>query len=403
MLVAVYTLNFVDRVILGILVPPIKADLHLTDTELGFLGGTAFAIFYTALGVPIGRLADRFNRVWIIAVSLGLWSAFSGASGLVHSFGQLFIARLGVGVGEAGGVAPAYSLISDYFPPARRARALAIYSFGIPIGSASGILFGGLIASSINWRAAFLSVAALGLVLAPIFAYAVREPARGALDAASRAITAPAQAGPSHLFSKLSFWCLSIGGAMSSIIGYGMIFWLPSFFVRSYHFSLPQVSWCLAALTLVGGVIGIWVGGSLTDRLGTRRRSAYALVPAAAFVLCVPAYALGVLAPASLWSVAIFLLPTAFALVWLAPTVCAVQHLVPHDQRAFASASFLFIINLIGLGLGGLMIGRLSDLFAHRYGNESLRYAILSGTGFYLLAALLFLIAARRLPRDWHH
>jgi MFS family permease len=403
MLVAVYTLNFVDRVILGILVPPIKAELHLTDTELGLLGGTAFAIFYTALGVPIGRLADRFNRVWIIAVSLGLWSAFSGASGLVHSFGQLFIARLGVGVGEAGGVAPAYSLISDYFPPARRARALAIYSFGIPIGSASGILFGGLMASSINWRIAFLTVAALGLVLAPIFAYAVREPARGALDMTSRAITAPAQARPGDLFSKPSFWCLSLGGAMSSIIGYGMIFWLPSFFVRSYHFSLPQVSWSLAALTLVGGVIGIWVGGSLTDRLGSRRRSAYALVPAAAFVLCVPAYALGVLAPASLWSVAIFLVPTAFALVWLAPTVCAVQHLVPHDQRAFASASFLFIINLVGLGLGSLMIGRLSDLFAHQYGNESLRYAILAGTGFYLLAALLFLIAARRLPRDWHH
>ena len=184
MLLAVYTLNFVDRIILGILVPSIKAELHLTDTELGLLGGTAFAIFYTALGVPIGWLADRFNRVWIIAVSFGLWSAFSAASGLVYSFAQLFIARLGVGVGEAGGVAPAYSLISDYFPTARRARALAIYSFGIPIGSAAGLLFGGLIASSVNWRMAFLVVGALGVVLAPIFGYAVREPARGGFDAA---------------------------------------------------------------------------------------------------------------------------------------------------------------------------------------------------------------------------
>lgn len=403
MLLAVYTLNFVDRIILGILVPPIKAELHLTDTELGLLGGTAFAIFYTALGVPIGWLADRFNRVWIIAVSLGLWSAFSAATALAHGFGQLFIARLGVGVGEAGGVAPAYSLISDYFPSARRARALAVYSFGIPIGSAAGLLFGGLIASSVNWRVAFLVVGALGVVLAPIFGYAVREPARGGLDTRARAAVVPAgRAAVGALFGKVSFWSLSLGGAMSSVMGYGMFFWLPSFFVRSYHFTLPQVSWYLSALTLVGGMIGIWMGGWLTDRLGSRRRSAYALVPAAAFVLCVPFYALGVLAPPNVWTLPVFLVPTALALVWLGPTICAIQHLVPASQRAFASASFLFINNLIGLGLGTLMIGRLSDHFAAHYGNESLRFAILSGTGFYVLAALLFLIAANRLSRDWH-
>jgi MFS family permease len=403
MLLAVYTLNFVDRIILGILVPPIKAELHLTDTELGLLGGTAFAIFYTALGVPIGWLADRFNRVWIIAVSLGLWSAFSAATALTHGFGQLFIARLGVGVGEAGGVAPAYSLISDYFPSARRARALAIYSFGIPIGSAAGLLFGGLIASSVNWRIAFLVVGALGVVLAPIFGYAVREPARGGLDTRTQAAVVPAGgAAVGALFGKVSFWSLSLGGAMSSVMGYGMFFWLPSFFVRSYHFTLPQVSWYLSALTLVGGMIGIWMGGWLTDRLGSRRRSAYALVPAAAFVLCVPFYALGVLAPPNVWTLPVFLVPTALALVWLGPTICAIQHLVPASQRAFASASFLFINNLIGLGLGTLMIGRLSDHFAAHYGNESLRFAILSGTGFYVLAALLFLIAANRLSRDWH-
>lgn len=403
MLLAVYTLNFVDRIILGILVPPINAELHLTDTELGLLGGTAFAIFYTALGVPIGWLADRVNRVWIIAVSFGLWSAFSAASGLVHSFGQLFFARLGVGIGEAGGVAPAYSLISDYFPAARRARALAIYSFGIPIGSAAGLLFGGLIASRVNWRIAFLVVGTLGLVLAPVFGYAVREPARGGLEPSVRADVPPrAPAKRTALFGKVSFWALSLGGAMSSVMGYGILFWLPSFFVRSYHLSLPQVSWYLASLTLVGGVVGIWMGGWLTDRLGRQLRSAYALVPAVAFVLCVPFYALGVLAPPSVWTLPLFLVPTALALVWLGPTICAVQHLVAADQRAFASASFLFINNLIGLGLGTLVIGALSDHFKSHYGNDSLRYAILSGTGFYLLAALLFMVAARRLSGDWH-
>jgi MFS family permease len=248
-----------------------------------------------------------------------------------------------------------------------------------------------------------LVVGALGLVLAPVFVYAVREPARGGAEPSARGEAPPrVSAKRKALFGKVSFWGLSLGGAMSSVMGYGMFFWLPSFFVRSYHLSLPQVSWYLASLTLVGGVMGIWIGGWLTDRLGSRRRSAYALVPAAAFVLCVPFYAFGVLAPPSLLTLPLFLVPTALALVWLGPTICAVQHLVPADQRAFASASFLFINNLIGLGLGTVMIGGLSDHFKSHYGSESLRYAILSGTGFYLLAALLFVIAARRLSRDWH-
>jgi MFS family permease len=402
MLLLVYTLNFVDRIILGILVPPIKAELHLSDTELGLLGGTAFALFYTALGVPIGWLADRFNRVWIIAASLALWSAFSAGSGLVHSFGQLFIARLGVGIGEAGGVAPAYSMISDYFPQERRARALSVYSFGVPIGSAAGLLFGGLIASSVNWRLAFFTVGLLGLVLAPIFAYAVREPSRGGLDAAARP-DAPVSLSATWklLARKGSFWTLSLGGASSSIIGYGIFFWLPSFFARSYHFPLQQVSWIVGALIFFGGIAGIWLGGWLTDRLGTVRRSAYALVPAVASILCVPLYAFGVLAPASMWMLPVFLIPTALALVWLGPTICAVQHLVVPRMRAFASASFLFINNLIGLGLGTLLIGWLSDHFAVRHGTEALRYAILTGTGFYVISAGLFMWTARRLAQDW--
>jgi MFS family permease len=237
MLLLVYAFNFTDRIILGILVPPIKAELHLTDTELGLLGGTAFALFYTALGIPIGWLADRVSRIWIMAISLALWSAFAAASGIAQNFGQLFLARLGVGIGEAGGVAPAYSLISDYFPPARRAR--AIYSFGIPIGSAAGLLFGGLIASKVNWRMAFIVVGGLGLILAPLFRYAVREPVRGGLDAPAPGRRTPSLQDVTRLLAgKISFWTLSLGGGTSSIMGYGMFFWLPSFFVRSYHFSL---------------------------------------------------------------------------------------------------------------------------------------------------------------------
>lgn len=404
MLLLVYAFNFIDRIILGILVPPIKVELHLTDTELGLLGGTAFALFYTVLGIPIGWLADRLNRVWIMAISLAVWSAFAAASGFAQSFSQLFIARLGVGIGEAGGVAPAYSLISDYFRPARRARALAIYSFGIPIGSAAGLLFGGIFASRVNWRMAFIVVGGIGLVLAPVFRYAVREPVRGGLDAPAPAHpTASLQQVVRLLAGKISFWSLSLGGGTSSLMGYGMFFWLPSFFVRSYHLSLTQISWYLGALTLFGGVSGIWLGGWLADRLGSYNRAAYALVPAGAFLITAPLYVLGVLAPPTLWSLPLFLLPTALALAWLGPTICAIQHLVLPDMRTLASALFLFINNLIGLGLGALLIGRLSDHFASRYGSEALRHAILSGMGFYLISAALFLLASRHLAREWQN
>ncbi len=169
MLVVVYTFNFIDRQIVGILAVPIKADLGLTDAQLGLMGGLAFALFYTGLGIPVAMLADRVSRTWIITIALGLWSAFTAACGLAQNFWHLFLARLGVGVGEAGGVTPAYSLLMDYFPPGQRARAVSIYSFGIPIGSALGIVLGGVIASLIDWRWAFFAVGVAGIMLAPVF------------------------------------------------------------------------------------------------------------------------------------------------------------------------------------------------------------------------------------------
>jgi predicted MFS family arabinose efflux permease len=401
-LVFVYTLNFVDRVVLGALVPPIKAELQLPDTQLGLLGGTAFALFYTALGIPIGWLADRINRVWIVTLALGLWSGFTAMCGLAQSFTQLFLARLGVGVGEAGGVAPSYSLVADYFPPAQRARALGVYAFGIPIGSALGLLFGGVIAAWINWRMAFFIVGSAGLLAAPMLKLLVREPQRGALDGQRQTVAVPGFGSVLRLLlRKPSFWGLSLGGASSSIMAYGALFWLPSFFVRSYGMSLVQMSVFYSALTLVGGIAGIWLGGVLADRHGAVRRSAYALVPAAAFVLTVPGYVIGVLSPSLSWASVVFIVPIALGLVWLGPTTATIQHLVPPEMRAVASAIFLFINNLIGLGCGSLLIGALSDALQTRYGVDALRYAILAGTSFYLLAALLFYLSSRRLERDW--
>jgi MFS family permease len=400
-LLVVYTFNFIDRIVLGILVAPIKLELHLTDTELGFLGGTAFALFYSALGVPIGWLADRVNRVWIMAGALACWSAFTAGSGLAHSFLQLFVARLGVGVGEAGGVAPAYSLISDYFQPTQRARALGFYSLGIPVGSALGLLFGGYLAVAVSWRAAFIVLGIAGIVLAPLLIVTLKEPRRGHMAAGPRMAAASLPELARTLASKPSFWLLSGGAACSSIMGYGLLFWLPSFFMRSYGLSIAQVSHFYAGLLLIGGVAGIGIGSILADRLGKRSRAAYALIPAVAFLLILPCYAYGVFRPPGAFAFVFFLIPTALQLAWLGPVISAIQHLVPANMRSVASATFLFINNLLGLGLGSLLIGFASDELKARFGSESLRVAILGGTGFYVLAGVLFLLAARYMKRDW--
>jgi predicted MFS family arabinose efflux permease len=402
MLVLVYTFNFIDRQIVGILAVPIKADLGLTDTQLGLMGGLAFALFYTLLGIPIAMLADRSNRTAIMTVALVFWSAMTAVCGLAQNFWQLFLARLGVGVGEAGGVAPAYSLVADYFPPHQRARALGVYSFGVPIGSSLGILFGGVIASLVDWRTAFIVVGIAGIVLAPVFKAIVREPTRGRFDAKG-ATGAPVGFGEVMrvLLSKRSFWGLSFGASASSMMGYGMFFWLPSFFVRSYQLTLLEASLYYGAILLVGGIAGIWLGGSLADRFGAAKRRMYAIIPAIAFLATIPFYVGAVTSNSLALSFVLFLVPTALGLVWLGPVLSSIQHVVPPQMRATASAVFLFVNNLIGIGLGTVALGALSDALSAQFGTDSLRYAILAGTVFYLVAASLFLLSAKRLERDW--
>ncbi|PQA89757.1 MFS transporter [Marinicaulis flavus] len=420
-LVVVYTFNFIDRQIVGILAVPIKADLALTDTQLSLMGGLAFALFYTFLGIPIAMLADRSSRTWIMTGALAIWSAMTAACGFAQSFLHLFLARLGVGIGEAGGVAPAYSLISDYFPQEKRARALSIYSFGIPIGSALGILLGGVLTSYLGWREAFIIVGLAGLAIVPVFRLTLREPTRGGLDRAG-APRGPASIGDvvSTIIAKPSFWGLSLGAASSSMMGYGLIFWLPSFFVRSYGDALPEffawmpdafvpanpgpllyASYFYAAILLIGGLAGIWFGGAMADHFGKDRKGTYAFVPACAFLATIPFFLAGVTTH-SLWiAFPAFLVIQALSLVWLGPVLTAFQHLAHANMRATASAIFLFINNLIGIGLGNLAIGAISDALNARLGDESLRYAILCGTVFYFIAAALLFLTAPRLKKDW--
>ena len=401
-LLVVYTFNFIDRQIVGILAVPIKAELGLSDTELGLMGGLAFALLYTGLGIPIALLADRFSRTWIITVALTVWSGMTALCGIAANFWQLFLARVGVGIGEAGGVAPAYSLIADLFPPQQRARALSVYSFGVPIGSALGIVLGGVIATVIDWRVAFFAVGLAGVALAPVFRLTVREPQRGRFDRQRSAGPPPGiREVIRKLAQKRSFWLMSFGAASASMMGYGLFFWMPSFLVRSYRISLLDASLFYGAIALLGGVAGIWLGGWLSDRFGQTNRARYAVFPAIAFLATVPCYLLAILSPSLPLAFFALLVPSALGLVWLGPLVAAIQHLVPPDMRATASAVWLFINNLLGIGLGTWAIGALSDGLALRFGAESLRYSILAGTSFYVLAAGLFLLAARTLHQDW--
>ncbi|MFK7888331.1 MAG: spinster family MFS transporter [Gammaproteobacteria bacterium] len=401
MLVLVYTFNFIDRQIIGILAVPIKADLGLNDTQLGLMGGLAFALFYTTLGIPIALLADRMNRTWILSVSLALWSLMTALCGTVTNFWQLFLARLGVGVGEAGGVAPAYSMICDYYPAPQRARALSAYSFGVPIGSALGIIFGGLIASKVDWRYAFFAVGIAGVVLAPIFKLTVREPLRGQFDEGMRSEPVAFAESFSVLLGKPSFWLMAVGASFSSMMGYGLFFWLPSFFVRSFDMTLLNASLFYGTILLFGGLVGIWLGGMLADRLGASRKTAYVLVPAGAFLATAPFYLAAVLSNQLWLTFFLMLVPTALGLAWLGPVLSAIQHVVVPSMRATASAVFLLVINLIGLGVGTAALGWLSDLLEARYAEDSLRYAIVAGTVFYLIAALLLYLASKYLERDW--
>lgn len=399
-LVIAYTLNFIDRQIVGILAEPIKHDLQLTDSELGWMGGTAFALFYTALAIPLAMLADRKDRSWIITAGLGLWSAATALCGLAQNFWQLFVARMSVGVGEAAGVAPAYSLISDLYPPAQRSRALAIFSLGIPLGSSFGVLFGGLLAAHVDWRFAFIGIGLLGVLFAPFFKAVVRDPGHGRAEEGTRS-AAPTLAAVFRTISpKPAFWLLGFGAGTASLVSYGLAFWIPSFLARSYGLDLTDRSMLFAAILLVGGCAGIWFGGVAGDRLGNANPRGYALVPAVAFAITLPAYLLAFSTQSLLISSLLFLIPTALGLAWLGPVVTAITRLVPPEMRATAAALFLFINNLIGLGLGTTVIGAISDALSGRYGDESLRYSAMATTLLYALAALLMLLAAGRLKRD---
>jgi predicted MFS family arabinose efflux permease len=397
LLLIAYIFNFLDRQILGILGPSIQAELHLSDQQFGAIGGTAFALLYAGLGIPLAYLADRTSRSAVVAGSLAVWSAFTALCGAAVGYWSLFLYRLGVGVGEAGGVAPSYALIADYFPAERRARALAIVSLGIPLGLGGGAFIGARLADWFGWRAAFVIMGLAGVVLAPILRSVVRDLPKTA-PASSQA---PLAAVFPILARKPAFWLLAFASSASSLCGYGLALWTPKVMMLSFGLDLVSTGNFLASLLLIGGCAGVFAGGWLADRLGASDRGWYAKLPAIAWILSVPTWGFGLFAP-NLWIAwPLLLIGNAVNILWLGAVITAVQHLVPRPMRSTASASFLLINNLIGLGVGPWLMGRLSDALKASYGADALRNAAVACLGFYLLAAVLMLLAVRSLRASW--
>jgi MFS family permease len=330
---------------------------------------------------------------------LALWSGFTALCGFAQSYTQLFLLRLGVGIGEAGGVAPSYALIADYFPPERRGRALAIYSLGIPIGLACGTLMGAYLAALLSWRAAFLTMGVAGVALAPVMLLLVRDLPKA--QRANEGAHVPLRQVFPLLARKPSFWLLALASSCSSLSGYGLALWTPSVIMRSYGLSLVATGQFVASLLLIGGTAGVFGGGWLADRLGSHDRRWYPRLPAIAWLITAPSFVLAFTSHGLFLVWPLLLIPNALNILWLGPVTNAVQHLAPQRMRATASASFLLINNLIGLGVGPLLIGMLSDHFKARYAAESLRYAAMASTAFYLVAAALAFCAIRTIRRDW--
>ncbi|MGB5076957.1 MAG: MFS transporter [Sphingorhabdus sp.] len=406
-LMIVYVLNFLDRQIVNILAEPISRDLGLSDTQIGLLTGLAFALFYTFLGIPIARFADnpRTNRVGLISISLGIWSAMTAVCGLAQSYTQLLLARIGVGVGEAGCTPAAHSLITDSVPIERRSSAIAFYGLGIPIGSLLGLVVGGLLNDAYGWRRAFMVVGVPGLIMAILLLYLLREPrkalmAQQAITGEKPRATLSTRDALKEVFSSRAFIMLAIAASFTAFLSYGKGVWAVILFIRSFGLSAGETGTLLGVVLGLAGVIGTWLGGALADRFGQVEKRHLLTTPAIGMVVAAPILFLGYYSTD--WRVAIALLfvPTVLNAAYYGPTYACVQGLVKPEARAMASAVMLFAQNLIGLGLGPLLFGMMSDAFKPMAGDDSVRWVLYGAAWLGLVPAFFFWRASLRLKSE---
>ena len=400
-LTIVYSINFIDRQLLSILQESIKADLMLSDAQLGLLTGFAFALFYTFAGLPIASLADRSNRRNIVAISLTIWSGMTAISGLAQNYWQLLAARVGVGIGEAGGSPPSHSMISDIFPPEKRASAIGFYSTGISIGILFGFLFGGWLNEFFGWRVAFFVVGIPGVLLALVLYLTVPEPIRGLAE--NRASTGD---NPSMmtvfkvLLSRRSFLFMALGAAMNAFAGYSTANWVASFMIRTHQMPTGELGTWLALIIGVGGAIGVFGSGVIADKRGKTDKRWYMWVPMCACVISIP------LQISTFWvddpytALMCMVIPSVLSNAYLGATIASVHGMVGLKMRAVSSALLFFILNMIGLGMGPTTVGLVSDLLVDQHGVDSLRYAMMYIIPTAMFMSGVFYLVAARYIRD---
>lgn len=413
LLFAVYVLNFVDRQILTILIEPIKAEFQFTDLQMGMLGGLAFAVLYSTLGIPIARFADRANRVSIISISLFVWSLFTVVTGMAKNFTQLLLARVAVGVGEAGCTPPAYSILSDYFEKKRRTTAISIYTMGIYGGVFVGYLVGALVAQKYGWRYAFYVVGLPGILLALIVKLTLREPPRGFADGG----VVPPQPPPvgevfRNVAYKATFWHLALAAALHAFVGYGVNGFHPSYLIRTHGLSVGEAGVVLSFVSAISGVGGTWLGGYLADKFTNRGGDVrwQLWTPGIATLLNVPvAFAAYTLSDKNI-VIALLFVSLVFGVAYLGPTYATMQRLVSARERALGSALLLLIVNLVGLGLGPTLVGWVSDLMNQYFVGQGMdaKQAVAQGLRWSLAIMVCvnvwsfihYMIAAKTLVRD---
>lgn len=401
LLLCAYALNFLDRQLLSILAEPVKQELGLSDAELGLLGGVYFALFYAGLGVPIARLSDRTNRVRMIAGAIALWSLATAACGLATKFWHLAIARIAVATGESAATPPSYSLLADLYPIDKRSAAIGLFTSGTAIGAAAGLALGGWVGEAWGWRAAFFVIGLPGLLLSTLILSTLREPPRGYSDARAQAAEPVGILDVARvLFRSRTFPCIAFGVGTASICGYALAFWMPSFLIRSFGMTMGEAGWRVALAAGLGGFLGGAFGGKVCDMLAPRDRRWWLWAPAFAFAINTPLMLWLFNAGSSLLALVLLAVVQFNYHFWGGSGHAMVQSLVGQRMRSVAASMFLLVINLVGLGLGPIVVGLISDAATARYGEESLRFALLVTAPIFLLAAALFVYGATRLRQD---
>ncbi|MDP3908587.1 MFS transporter [Novosphingobium sp.] len=378
LLTLAYIMNFLDRQILAVLIEPIKAEMLLSDTQVGLLTGTLFAVFYSCITLPVAMLADRANRIRIIAVACFLWSFFTLLTGFATSFALLAIARIGVAFGEAGGIAPSLSVMSDYFPPERRVLAVSLFTSATPVGLMLGVIGGGLIASAYDWRMAFYIAGGAGLVLAPLLYWLAPEPPRGNFEARPRGAAMPFMAVVKLFIASPTLRWMALASGLFAISANALITWMPALLMRGYDASPQEVALYYGPVVGVSLMVGLFASGGIIARLVGRSTRAYAVVPAIATLICAPLTGLALMSDSwqmvLVWSA----IPMALLNFPVPPALTVVQNLAPPEARSTASALLLLVLNLIGIGLGPLLVGAISDILVETQGDDSLRLAMIA-------------------------